>query len=116
MRRQETQQVQDYLKLLVSGGATVIVSSKGMDEMALSFLARRGCMAITRVKHKDLVRIAAATKTCVLTSMEAEIVLGHALRVQEISRGDTPMILVESPRVSTLLVSGPNPIELKRFL
>ena len=47
--------------MILATGATVIMTTKGIDDLCLKLFVEAGAMAVRRVKKEDMKRIARAT-------------------------------------------------------
>jgi len=47
--------------MIIAAGATVIMTTKGIDDLCLKLFVEAGAMAVRRVKKEDMKRIARAT-------------------------------------------------------
>ncbi|MCE4600522.1 MAG: thermosome subunit, partial [Desulfurococcales archaeon] len=94
-------------------GASVVVTQKGIDEVAQHFLAKKGIMAVRRVKRSDIEKIAKATGAKIVTSLRdlKPEDLGYAELVEEKRVGEDKMIFIEgakNPKSVTILLRGAN--------
>jgi thermosome len=112
---------EDVLKALVekivTSGANVVVCQKGIDDMVQHFLARKGVLAVQRVKESDMEKLAMATGGKPVTNLESlsKSDLGFAELVEERKIGDDKLTFVEgckNPRSVAILIRGAD----KRFL
>jgi thermosome len=108
---QEAQILKSYVDHLVSIGANVVITQKGIDEVAQHFLAKKGIMAVRRVKRSDIEKLARATGAKIITSIKDARPedLGTAGLVEERKVGEEKMVFVEdipNPRAVTILVRG----------
>jgi len=108
---QETEMLRGMVDKIVGVGANVVLCQKGIDDIAQHFLARKGIMAIRRVKSSDMEKLAKATGGKVvnnLTNLTKED-LGEAKLVEERKIREDKWVFVEgckSPRAVTILVRG----------
>ncbi|MCE4601546.1 MAG: thermosome subunit, partial [Desulfurococcales archaeon] len=58
---EETKLIKEMVERIAATGASVVVTQKGIDEVAQHFLAKKGIMAVRRVKRSDIEKIAKAT-------------------------------------------------------
>ena len=92
-------------------GANVVITQKGIDEVAQYYLAKAGIMAVRRVKRSDLEKVARATGAKIISNIE-DITpndLGEAKLVEERKVGDDKMIFIEgakNPRAVSILIRG----------
>ena len=103
----------EKVEKIVSVGANVVVTQKGIDEVAQHFLAKRGILAVRRVKRSDIEKIAKATGAKIITSLRdlKEDYLGYAELVEERKVGEDKMIFIEgakNPKSVTILLRGAN--------
>ncbi len=108
---QETDMLKGMVDKIVAKGANVVVAQKGIDDVAQHFLAKKGIMAIRRVKKSDMDKLARATGARVVTSLDDLSVkdLGKAGHVEERKVGDSKMVFVEkctNPKAVSVLVRG----------
>ncbi|MFH1649506.1 MAG: thermosome subunit alpha [Candidatus Woesearchaeota archaeon] len=96
---------------IVKAGATVVICQKGIDDMAMHFLAKKGIYACRRVKKSDMEKLTRATHGKIVTNLDdltAED-LGNAGIVEEVKVGDDNMTYIkECPdaKAVTILVRG----------
>merc|ERR1712227_99350 len=57
----ESDITKDRIQLLINAGANVILTTKGIDDMAIKYFVEAGALAVRRVKKDDLRRIAKLT-------------------------------------------------------
>jgi len=111
-KKQEEKMVLDMVEKIVKSGANVVLSQKGINDIAKSFLAKNGIMAVARVNKKDIERLAKAAGARILTSLEEipEDALGEAEKVREVKIGDSKFVFIEgcknSKAISILLRAG----------
>ncbi|MCE4598764.1 MAG: thermosome subunit, partial [Desulfurococcales archaeon] len=53
--------LQEKVEKIAATGASVVITQKGIDDVAQHFLAKRGIMAVRRVKRSDIEKLARAT-------------------------------------------------------
>ncbi|MCE4628298.1 MAG: thermosome subunit, partial [Desulfurococcales archaeon] len=58
---EETKLLKEMVDKIAEIGADVVITQKGIDEVAQHFLAKHGIMAVRRVKRSDIEKIARAT-------------------------------------------------------
>ncbi len=106
-------QEEDVLKEMVdkikASGANVVITQKGIDDMAQHYLAKAGIYAVRRVKKSDVDKLAKATGATIVSSLD-EIVasdLGIAQAVEERKVSDDYMTFVtgsKNPKAISLLI------------
>jgi thermosome len=96
---------------IASSGANVVICEKGIDDVAQHFMAKKGILAVRRVKQSDMEKLAKATGGRILTNLEdlKPQDLGHADLVEERKVSDDKMTFVEgckNPKAVSILVRG----------
>ncbi|MGB9853425.1 MAG: thermosome subunit beta [Candidatus Bathyarchaeales archaeon] len=109
--RQEEAMLKDMVEKLAEIGANVVLCQKGIDDMAQHFLARKGILAVRRIKKSDMEKLAKATGGKIITNLDdaSPADLGYASLVEERKIGDDKMTFVEGckhPRAVTILIRG----------
>lgn len=61
IRKREVDILKERIKKVLSAGANVILTTKGMDDVACKYLVEHGCLGVRRVDKADLRRIAKST-------------------------------------------------------
>ena len=61
IRQKEADITRDRIQLLLNQGVNVILTTKGIDDMAIKYFVEAGALAVRRVKKEDLRRIAKLT-------------------------------------------------------
>jgi thermosome len=108
---QEEQMLKEMVDKIAAAGANVVICQKGIDDVAQHFLARRGILAVRRVKRSDIEKVAKAAGARIITRIE-EIVekdLGKARLVEERRVGEDKMVFIEgcvNPKAITILIRG----------
>lgn len=106
---QEEDLLKDMVDKLKATGANVVLTQKGIDDMAQHYLAKAGIYAVRRVKKSDVDKLAKATGATIVSSID-EITasdLGYAATVEERKIGDDYMTFVsgsKNPKAISLLV------------
>ncbi|MCD6421140.1 MAG: TCP-1/cpn60 chaperonin family protein [Thaumarchaeota archaeon] len=108
---QEEQMLKEMVDKIAAAGANVVLCQKGIDDVAQHFLARKGILAVRRIKKSDIEKIARATGARIITRIEeiSEKDLGRAKLVEERRVGEDRMIFIEgceNPKSITILVRG----------
>jgi len=108
---QEEKIMRDMVDKIASVGATVAVCEKGIDDVAQHFMAKKGILAVRRVKQSDMEKLARATGGKIVTQIEELKAsdLGFATLVEERKVADDKMTFVEgckSPKAVSILVRG----------
>ncbi|MEM2109039.1 MAG: thermosome subunit beta [Candidatus Odinarchaeota archaeon] len=106
---------QNILKNMVekikSAGANVVITQKGIDDLAQHYLAKAGILAVRRVKKSDMDKLARATGGAIVTNIDDITAkdLGDAEVVYEKKIGDEQMVFVEgcrNPKSVSVLIRG----------
>ena len=108
---EEENTMKEMVEKIKEVGATVVFSSKGIDELVQHYLAKAGILACRRLKQSDLEAIAKATGGSVAGSvMEiSEKDLGTAGLVEEKQVGEDGMIFItkcKNPKAMTIFIRG----------
>ncbi|MCF3653502.1 MAG: TCP-1/cpn60 chaperonin family protein [Aigarchaeota archaeon] len=108
---QEEQMLKEMVDKIAAAGANVVICQKGIDDVAQHFLARRGILAVRRVKRSDIEKVAKATGARIITRIEeiSEKDLGRAKLVEERRVGEDKMVFIEgceNPKAITILIRG----------
>ncbi len=114
---QENHNVLSLVKKIIDSGVNVVISRKGISELAQEYLAKSGIISIRRVKYNDLWWLEKATgaKTCKNVEHISREEIGFARKVYERSVGGDKMIFVEdsiNPKSVTILLRANS----KRYL
>lgn len=111
----------NYLKELVdklaSIGANVVICQKGIDDVAQHFLAKKGIMAVRRVKRSDIEKLEKALGARIISSIKDATPedLGYAELVEERKVGNDKMVFIEgakNPKAVNILLRGSNDMAL----
>ncbi|MCD6381286.1 MAG: thermosome subunit, partial [Candidatus Odinarchaeota archaeon] len=83
----------------------------GIDDLAQHFLAKKGILAVRRVKKSDMEKLSKATGARIITNLDdmSEKDLGYAKLVEERKVADDKMVFVEgckNPKAVSILVRG----------
>ena len=94
---QETKILKDMVQKVKASGANVLLTQKGIDDMAQHFLAKEGILAARRIKESDMEKLAKATGGRIVTNLDDLKTedLGKAGLVEERKIGEDKMIFVE---------------------
>lgn len=114
--KQEGDDVLSLVRKVTDSGANVVISRKGISELAQESLAKSGIISIRRAKYNDLWWLEKSTgaKTCKDIEKISRDELGFASSVYEQNIGGDRMLFVESrkPKSVTLLLRSNS----KRYL
>jgi T-complex protein 1 subunit alpha len=119
IRQRESDITKERIELLLKAGANVILTTKGIDDMALKYFVEANCIALRRVKKEDLRRIAKLTGgTLMITLADMEgnesfdpSLLGVADEVSEERICDDDHLVIKggkSQRYCSVLLRGAN--------
>ncbi len=96
---------------IISSGANVVISQKGINAYAQNLLSKAGIISIKRVKENDMLWLTKATNAEVLRDLGSDVILpeylGYAGRVYEKFVGGDKMVFVEgckNPKSMTILL------------
>ncbi|PUA33253.1 MAG: thermosome subunit [Zestosphaera tikiterensis] len=108
---EETKLLKDMVEKIAATGANVVICQKGIDDVAQHFLAKKGILAVRRVKRSDMEKLERATGGRIVTSIRdlTPNDLGYAELVEERRVGNEKMTFVEgckNPRAVTILIRG----------
>ena len=108
---QEEKILRDMVDKIAKVGANVAVCEKGIDDAVQHFMAKRGILAVRRVKQSDMEKLVKATGGRILTQLDGlkSSDLGHADLVEERKVSDDKMTFVEGckdPKSVSILVRG----------
>jgi len=108
---QEKAMIGDLIDKIAATGANVVFCQKGIDDIAQHFLAKRGILAVRRVRKSDMEKLAKATGAKIVVNLEdmSEKDLGHAELVEERRIGEDKMVFVEgckNPKAVSILIRG----------
>jgi len=109
--KQEEDMLRDMVDKIVKTGANVVLTEKGIDDMAQHFMARKGILAVRRNKKSDMEKLAKATGGKIVSNLDSMTSedLGYAALVEERKIGDDKMTFIEGckhPKAVTILIRG----------
>jgi T-complex protein 1 subunit alpha len=119
IRDREADITKERVQKILNAGATVILTTGGIDDLCLKYFVEAGALAVRRVKKADLKRIAKATGGSILSSLanlegeesfEASS-LGEAAEVVQERVCDDELVLVRGPKArsaASIILRGPN--------
>jgi len=108
---EETEMINNLVNKIVGVNANVVVCEKGIDDLALYHLARKGILAFKWVKASDIEKVSKATSGKIITNLAdlTEKDIGSAKIVEERRIGDDRIIFLEgckNPLAVTILIRG----------
>jgi chaperonin GroEL (HSP60 family) len=108
---EEERMLKEMVASVTKSGANVVFCEKGIDDMALHFLAKSGVFAVKSVSSSDMEKLGRATGGEILASVKDLTVkaLGKAKKVEEVKIGDDKLIYVrecKNPKAVTIVIRG----------
>ncbi|MCI2414925.1 MAG: thermosome subunit [Candidatus Aramenus sp.] len=114
---EEAKYLKEMVDKLASIGANVVICQKGIDDIAQHFLAKKGILAVRRVKRSDIEKLEKALGARIISSIKDATPedLGYAELVEERKVGNDKMVFIEgarNPRAVNILLRGSNDMAL----
>ncbi|MEM0373219.1 MAG: thermosome subunit alpha [Sulfolobaceae archaeon] len=114
---EEAKYLKEMVDKLASIGANVVICQKGIDDVAQHFLAKKGILAVRRVKRSDIEKLEKALGARIISSIKDATPedLGYAELVEERRVGNDKMVFIEgakNPRAVNILLRGSNDMAL----
>ncbi len=108
---EEERMLREMVDQIAKSGANVIFCEKGIDDVALHFLAKAGILAVKNVSSNDMEKLARAAGGEIVASIKdlKANVLGKAKTVEEAKIGDDKLLYVrecKNPKAVTIVVRG----------
>ena len=108
---EEEKMLKDMVEKVSTAGANVLLCEKGIDDVAQHYLAKKGVLAVRRVKQSDMEKLVKATGARIVSNLDDLKAgdLGKAQLVEERKIADDKMTFVEgarNPKAVTILVRG----------
>ncbi|WP_297217077.1 thermosome subunit beta [Thermoplasma sp.] len=108
---QEENMLREMVDKIKSVGANVVITQKGIDDMAQHYLSRAGIYAVRRVKKSDMDKLAKATGASIVSTIDeiSSSDLGSAEKVEQVKVGEDYMTFVtgcKNPKAVSILVRG----------
>jgi thermosome len=109
--QEEERMLKSMVDKIVASGANVVIAQKGIDDVVQHFLAKKGIMAVRRIKKSDVERVHETTGAAIVSKIQnlTAADLGKAKLVEQRTVGDDKMLFIEgTPKSSvvTILVRG----------
>ncbi|MFX0063317.1 MAG: thermosome subunit beta [Candidatus Hermodarchaeota archaeon] len=109
--QREAEMIKELANKITDAGANVLICQKGIDDLAQHYLAKKGVLAVRRVKKSDMEKLAKATNAKIISNVKdiTSDDLGSADHVHENKVGDDDMIFVEGcpeTKAITLIIRG----------
>jgi archaeal chaperonin len=108
---EEEKMLSDMVNLVEKTGANILFCEKGIDDVALHFLSKKGIAAVKNVSSGDLEKLAKATGGRIVASVKElnKDSLGEAKTVEELKIGDDKLVYVrdsKNPKAVTIVIRG----------
>ncbi|XP_022144491.1 T-complex protein 1 subunit alpha [Momordica charantia] len=119
IRQRESDMMKERIEKLLKAGANVVLTTKGIDDMALKYFVETGAIAVRRVKKEDMRHVAKATGATMVSTfadMEGEetfesSLLGYADEVVEERIADDDVVMIKGSKTTSavsLILRGAN--------
>jgi len=119
MRRTEIEVVERKCQLIIDSGANVVLTTGGIDDIAVQYFVERGIIGIRRIPKRKLrvmAKLTGGTLITNLSNMDGTDVLtagqlGTADKIEELRVGDRNVTFImgcSSTCAQTILLRGPN--------
>ncbi|MCS7146150.1 MAG: thermosome subunit beta [Nitrososphaerota archaeon] len=108
---EEERMLREMVEKIASTGANVVLCQKGIDDLAQHFLARKGIVAVRRIKKSDMDKLAKATGGRIVSRIDdlSTSDLGTAALLEERRVGEDKMVFIEgckNPKSVSILIHG----------
>jgi len=108
---EEEKMLSDMVSQVEKIGANLLFCEKGIDDVALHFLAKKGIAAVKNVSTGDMEKLSKATGGRILASVKelTKEGLGEAKVVEEVKIGDDKLVYVrdaKNPKAVTIVIRG----------
>lgn len=108
---EEERMLKEMVEKVSGAGANVLFCEKGIDDVALHFLAKKNILAVKSVSSSDMEKLARATGGKIIASVKdlTSDALGEAKMVEEIKIGEDKLVYVrecKNPKAVTIVVRG----------
>jgi chaperonin GroEL (HSP60 family) len=108
---EEESMLREMTGKIEKSGANVVFCEKGIDDLALHFLAKKNILAVKNISSSDMEKLAKATGGTILASTKdiSSQALGEAKLVEEVKIGDDKLVYVrdcKDPRAVTVMIRG----------
>jgi thermosome len=110
-KKQEESIIRGMVEKVKTTGANVILTQKGIDDLAMAYLSKDGIYAARRVKKSDIEKLAKAIGGEIITNIDDLTAkdLGNADKVEEVKIGEDHLTFVtgcKNPKAVSVLVRG----------
>src|SRR5216683_2603976 len=108
---EEEKMLVDMVSQIEKTGANIVFSEKGIDDVALHYLAKKGIGAVKIVSSGDTEKLSKATGARVVASVKdlAKDALGEAKSIEEVKIGDDKLLYIrdaKNPKAVTIVIRG----------
>ncbi|MEM3695195.1 MAG: thermosome subunit beta [Candidatus Bathyarchaeia archaeon] len=108
---EEERMLKEMVDKIAGAGANVVFCEKGIDDVALHFLAKRGILAVKNVSSSDMEKLSKATGGKIVASVKelTPDMLGEARTVEEVKIGEDKLVYVrecKNPKAVTIVIRG----------
>jgi archaeal chaperonin len=108
---EEEKMLVDMVSQIEKTGANIVFTEKGIDDVALHYLAKKGIGAVKNVSSGDMEKLSKATGARVVASVKdlAKDSLGEAKSIEEIKIGDDKLLYIrdaKNPKAVTIVIRG----------
>ncbi len=110
-KKQEESILKEMVEKIKGTGANVVLTQKGIDDLAMAYLAKEGIYAARRAKKSDIEKLAKAIGGEIVTNLDdlSADDLGNADRVEEVKIGEDHLTFVtgcKNPKAVSVLIRG----------
>ncbi len=110
-KKQEESILRGMVEKVKTTGANVILTQKGIDDLAMAYLSKNGIYAARRVKKSDIEKLAKAIGGEIITNIDDLTAkdLGNADKVEEVKIGEDHLTFVtgcKNPKAVSVLIRG----------
>ena len=103
--------LKEMVDKIAATGANVVICQKGIDDVAQHFLAKKGILAVRRVKRSDMEKLERATGGKIVSNIDDITLndLGYAEAVEERKVGEDKMVFIEGtkdPKAVSIVIRG----------
>lgn len=108
---EEERMLKEMVEQVSKTGANVLLCEKGIDDLALHFLAKKNILAVKSISSSDMEKLARATGGKIIASVKdlTPESLGEAKTVEEVKIGDDKLVYVrecKNPKAVTVVIRG----------
>lgn len=108
---EEERMLKEMVDKIAEADANVVFCEKGIDDVALHFLAKRGILAVKNVSSSDMEKLSKATGGKIVASVKelTSDMLGEAKTVEEVKIGEDKLVYVrecKNPKAVTIVIRG----------